>query len=142
MATLKCMTVWAIGRLASIQVGQLTHKLIVDALQSGYWKVRAAACTAVASFGPQMADRGLPILLKLFKEGNNNKQILAETIISLGPKGEQHLIALIKQNQSETRLINNVKAKECIIKSFALADVSNPNVDFVIETLFYVYQQE
>jgi hypothetical protein len=136
------MIVWAIGRLASVQVGNLTHKLVIDALQSSYWKVRAAACTAIASFGPQMAERGLPILLKLFKEGNNNRQILAETIISLGPKGEQQLIALIKQNQSETRLINNVKAKECIIKAFALANVSNPNIDFVIETLFYVYQQE
>jgi len=49
---------------------------------------------------------------------------------------------LIKQNQSESRLINNSKAKECIIKAFALSDIKNPNIDFVIETLFYAYAKE
>jgi hypothetical protein len=34
--------------------------------------------------------------MKMFKEGQQNKQIIAETIISMGPKGEQQLIALIK----------------------------------------------
>lgn len=62
--------------------------MIIDALQNNIWKVRAAACTAISAFGSQMADKGLPILHKLFKEGNNNRQILAETIISLGPRGE------------------------------------------------------
>lgn len=92
------MIVWAIGRLASQHVGVQTQQLVVDALQNSYWKVRAAACTAISSFGAQMCEKGLPILLKLFKEGHNNRQILAETIISLGPKGEQQMITLIKQN--------------------------------------------
>lgn len=52
------------------------------------------------------------------------------------------MIALIRQNQSQTRLINNTKAKESIIKAFALADITNPNIDFVIETLFFSYSQE
>jgi hypothetical protein len=39
-------------------------------------------------------------------------------------------------------MFSNSKAKECIIKAFALADVQNPNIDFVIETLFYSYAKE
>ena len=89
-----------------------------------------------------MATQGLPILLKLLKDGQQNKQIVAETIIALGPKGEMKLISLIKKNQSENRLLNNNKAKECIIKAFALANVEDPNIDFVIETLFYTYTRE
>ena len=62
--------------------------------------------------------------------------------MALGQLGETQLIALIKKNQSSSRLLNNNKAKECIIKAFALADIRNPNIDFVIETLFYTYSKE
>jgi len=56
--------------------------------------------------------------------------------------GENQLISLIKKNETQSRLINNSKAKECIIKAFALSNVENPNIDFVIETLFYTYSRE
>ena len=45
------MVVWSLGRLSSEEIGNYTEKLIVDALQSNVWKVRAAACTAISSFG-------------------------------------------------------------------------------------------
>ena len=45
------MVVWSIGRLASPQVGYRCEKLILAALQDNYWKVRAAACTAISNFG-------------------------------------------------------------------------------------------
>jgi len=38
--------------------------------------------------------------------------------------------------------LNNSKAKESIIKAFALANVDHPNIDFIIETLFYTYSRE
>jgi hypothetical protein len=38
--------------------------------------------------------------------------------------------------------MNNVKAKESIVKALALANIQNPNVDFVIETLFFTYAKE
>jgi len=44
----KAMCVWAIGRLASHLTGQKAKKILVNALKDSYWKVRAAACTAVA----------------------------------------------------------------------------------------------
>jgi hypothetical protein len=81
-------------------------------------------------------------LLKLLRDGQQNKQIVAETIISLGQSGETELIAIVKMNKSENRLLNNNKAKECIIKAFALSDILNPNIDFVIQTLFFTYTKE
>lgn len=91
-----------------------------------------------------MADRGIPILMKLLKEGQQSKQVVAETIIALGPQGESQLIALIMNhnNLQQNRMLNNNKAKECIIKAFALSNIENPNIDFVIETLFYAYSKE
>jgi hypothetical protein len=69
-------------------------------LQDQYWKVRAAACTAIANFNLQMADKGIPILMRLLRDGSQNKQLVAETIIALGPLGETQLIGLLKQNHS------------------------------------------
>lgn len=44
----KAMSVWALGRLATFNTGQKAKKILVAALKDSYWKVRAAACTAVA----------------------------------------------------------------------------------------------
>lgn len=44
----KAMAVWALGRLASPQTGSRAQKVLIAALKDQYWKVRAAACTAVA----------------------------------------------------------------------------------------------
>ena len=50
------------------------------------------------------------------------------------------MVALIKINNHQlNKMFRNSKAKKCIIKAFALADVENLNIDFVIETLFYSY---
>jgi HEAT repeat protein len=47
-----------------------------------------------------MADKGIPILMRLLRDGSQNKQLVAETIIALGPLGETQLIGLLKQNHS------------------------------------------
>lgn len=44
----KAMCVWSLGRLASPVTGQKAKKVLAAALRDQYWKVRAAACTAVA----------------------------------------------------------------------------------------------
>jgi HEAT repeat protein len=72
-SALKCMIVWSLGRLASHETGLKIKKLLITALQDSYWKVRAAACTAIANFKEQMADKGLPILMKLLSDGQQNK---------------------------------------------------------------------
>ena len=58
------------------------------ALKDSYWKVRAAACTAVAQLGECIAQQTLPILTKLLKEGQVNRQTVAETMINVGILGE------------------------------------------------------
>lgn len=82
------MAAWAIGRLASPETGQKVKKVIVMALKDNYWKVRAAACTAVAQIGEPVAQQTLPILTKLLREGLVNRQTVAETMINLGNIGE------------------------------------------------------
>ena len=68
-SALKCMIVWSIGRLSSFETGQKVKILLIQALKDPVWKVRAAACTAIANFKEQMADKGLPILMKLLSDG-------------------------------------------------------------------------
>lgn len=80
--------------------------------------------------------------MKLLRDGQQNKQIVAETIIALGARGETEMISLLRKNEAQNRILNNNKAKECIVKSLALANIEHPNIDFIIETLFYTYSQD
>ena len=63
------MVVWTIGRLSAFEVGKKVQKILLEALEDQYWKVRAAACTAIANFREQMADKGIPRLMRLLKDG-------------------------------------------------------------------------
>ena len=51
----KCMAVWAIGRIANLQTIKKSQRVMVAALNDAYFKVRSAACGALVSFG-QSAD--------------------------------------------------------------------------------------
>lgn len=93
--------------------------------------MRAAACTAVAQIGEPVAQQTLPILTRLLKDGSVNKQTVAETMINVGTLGEQVLVRILKSEPE-----NNFKLRECIVRALALANVQNPNIDFVIEVLF------
>ena len=94
------MIIWSIGRLASYDTGIKAKKLLIEGLQSPHWRVRAAACTSIANFGAMMAENCLPILMKLIRDGQQNKQIVAETIIALGPRGESEIISLLRKNEA------------------------------------------
>lgn len=52
-------------------------------------------------------------------------------MINVGILGEQTLVQILK-NEPE----NNHKLRECIVRALALANVNNPNIDFVIEVLY------
>lgn len=67
------MCVWAIGRLASPVTGQKAKKILVIALKDSYWKVRAAACTAVAHLGDSVASATIPVLTKILRDGSVNR---------------------------------------------------------------------
>lgn len=104
---------------------------MVIALKDSYWKVRAAACTAVAHLGDSVASATIPVLTKILRDGSVNRQTVAETMINVGAQGEQTLVQILK-NEPE----NNHKLRECIVRALALSNVNNPNIDFVIEVLF------
>lgn len=72
----------------------------------------------------------LPTLLKLLKDGQLNKQAVAETITLMGSQGEQALINLSGSLQK-----SDTKLKVCIVRALALADIESPSIDFVIERL-------
>ena len=60
-----------------------------------------------------------------------NKQIVAESIISMGAAGIQSLIDFIKHEHQ-----SNYKIREHIAKALSTASVLDPNIDHVIELLF------
>ena len=62
--------------------------MLAAALRDQYWKVRAAACTAVAQHGESVAHATIPVLTKLLRDGTVNRQTVAETMINVGPLGE------------------------------------------------------
>ena len=81
--------------------------------------------------GECVAKDTIPILTKLLKDGSVNRQTVAETMINVGTLGEQTLVQILKGEPE-----NNNKLRECIVRALALANVNNPNIDFVIEILF------
>jgi hypothetical protein len=68
--------------------------------------------------GECVASQTLPILTKLLKEGQVNRQTVAETMINVGYLGEQTLVQILK-----TEPENNHKLRECIVRALALANV-------------------
>jgi HEAT repeat protein len=69
----KAMCVWALGRLPSPVTGQKAKKILAQSLRDSYWKVRAAACTAVAQLGESVAQSAIPILTKILRDGTVNR---------------------------------------------------------------------
>jgi hypothetical protein len=78
-----------------------------------------------------VAEAAVPVLVKLLREGQVSRQTVAETMINVGPLGEQTLVQILKAEPQA-----NHKLREAIVRALALANVSNPNIDFVIEVLF------
>jgi hypothetical protein len=136
----KCMAVWAVGRLASLEAIQKCRKVIVQCLTDPFYKVRSTACCTLVQFGKcpdchtpefqQLANAVLPSLEKLLRDGQMNKQAVAETVTMMGPLGEQILVKLCKGLQQ-----TDLKLKCSILRAFALANVDSPSIDFVLEVL-------
>lgn len=74
----KCMAIWALGRLACTKAIRRAHDVILSGLADPYFKVRSAACTTIAQMGTEcsetqefamMSQQALPVLQKLLKDG-------------------------------------------------------------------------
>ncbi len=103
----------------------------MELMKDNYWKVKTAACIAIGCLGEQAAAPSMSLLLKILKDGSVNKQITAESIISMGVAGVQSLIEFLKREHE-----SNYKTREYIAKALATASVMDPNIDHVIELLF------
>jgi HEAT repeat protein len=128
-AQVRTMAAWAIGRL-----GPVAYKAgpsLIGLLKDSYWKVRTAACISLASAGHNMASQAIPILYKILRDGSINRNTVAETIVRLGPAGEKLLIDMLNREPN-----GNATLRSGAVRALAFANVYNGNIDFVVEALF------
>lgn len=125
----RTMAAWAAGRFG--ELGWKAVPMLIHLLKDGYWKVRTAACISIASAGQNCVSKAIPILLKVLKDGSINRATVAETIVRLGPKGEQVLIDILN-----TEPHSNLKLRTGVVKALSFANTAHNNIDFVVETLF------
>jgi hypothetical protein len=69
----------------------------------------------------------------MLKDGSVNKQIVGESIVSMGPKGIQAIIDFMKNKHH-----SNFKLREYMVKSLATCETNHSIIDHVIELLFYM----
>jgi len=126
----KAKAIWALGRIAP-GCDDSAIDPVIESLKSNFWKVKSACLYTLSRFGPRCAKKATSSLLKLLKESPINKQNVSETLIKLGYDGENNLLRIINSEDD-----SNYKLKSAIIRAFALSDLSSPNIDFIIESLF------
>jgi hypothetical protein len=79
----------------------------------------------------RLSGHVIPILVKLLRDGQLNKQTVAETIVLMGAYGEQTLVNTYGKEPE-----CNLKLRCCIVRALAMSNVLNASIDFVIEMLF------
>jgi HEAT repeat protein len=122
--------IWTIGRISKGCTDSIIQS-IVECLKNNMWKVKSACLYTLSCFGNRAAKQALPLLKKLLKESPINKQAIAETMVKLGPEGEASLMKIMTIEPD-----SNYKLKSSICRSLALTDITSPNIDFIVETLF------
>lgn len=128
-AQVRTMAAWSIGRLGS--VAYKAGPALISLLKDSYWKVRTAACISLASAGHNIANSAIPILYKILKDGSINRNTVAETIVRLGPTGEKLLVEMLNREPNA-----NATLRGGAVKALAFANVYSSNIDFVVEALF------
>jgi HEAT repeat protein len=128
-AQVRTMAAWAIGRLGS--VAYKAGPALIALLRDSYWKVRTAACISLASAGHHIANSAIPILYRILRDGSINRNTVAETIVRLGPAGEKLLVDMLNKEPN-----SNATLRGGAIRALAFANVFSSNIDFVVEALF------
>ena len=128
--------IWDIGRIAPAVDNSAIGEVAL-CIQSNMWKVKKATLYTLAQFGNRCNKNIIPYLINLLKESPINKQLIAETIVKMGIEGENNLL-LMMNNEPDS----NYKLKTAVIRGYSFADITSPNIDFILESIFKLGNNE
>ena len=126
----KSKIIWDIGRIAPAVENSAINEVAL-CIQNNMWKVKKATLYALSQFGNRCNKNIIPYLINLLKESAINKQLIAETIVKLGIEGENALLLMMNSEPD-----NNYKLKSAVIRGYSFADITSPNIDFILESIF------
>ena len=126
----KSKIIWDIGRIAPAVENSAINDVAL-CIQNNMWKVKKATLYALSQFGNRCNKNIIPYLINLLKESAINKQLIAETIVKLGIEGENSLLLMMNSEPD-----NNYKLKTAVIRGYSFADITSPNIDFILESIF------
>ena len=128
--------IWDIGRIAPAVDNSVIGGVAL-CIQSNMWKVKKATLYALTQFGNRCNKNILPYLINLLKESPINKQLIAETIVRMGIEGENNLLLMMNSEPD-----SNYKLKSAVIRGYSYADITSPNIDFILESIFKLGNNE
>ena len=126
----KSKIIWDVGRIAPAVENSAINE-VAFCIQNNMWKVKKATLYALSQFGNRCNKNIIPYLINLLKESAINKQLIAETIVKLGIEGENALLLMMNSEPD-----NNYKLKSAVIRGYSFADITSPNIDFILESIF------
>ena len=128
--------IWDIGRIAPALDNSVIGEVAI-CIQSNMWKVKKATLYTLAQFGNRCNKNILPYLINLLKESPINKQLIAETIVRMGIEGENNLLLMMNSEPD-----SNYKLKSAVIRGYSYVDITSPNIDFILESIFKLSNNE
>ena len=126
----KSKILWDIGRIAPAVDSSAINEIAL-CIQNNMWKVKKATLFTLSQFGNRCNKNIIPFLINLLKESAINKQLIAETIVKLGIEGENALLLMMNSEPD-----SNYKLKSAVISGYSFADITSPNIDFILESIF------
>ena len=132
----KSKIIWNIGRIAPAVDNSVIGEVAL-CIQSNMWKVRKATLYTLSQFGNRCNKNIIPYLINLLKESPINKQLIAETIVRMGIEGENNLLLLMNSEPD-----SNYKLKSAVINAYSFTDITSPNIDFILESIFKLGNNE
>ena len=132
----KSKIIWDIGRIAPAIDNSVIGE-VANCLKNNMWKVKKAVLYTLSQFGNRCYKNIIPYLTNLLKESPINKQLIAETIVRMGIEGENNLLLIMNSEPD-----SNYKLKSAVIRSYIYADITSPNIDFILESIFKLGNNE
>ena len=132
----KSKIIWDIGRIAPAVDNSVIGEVAL-CLQSNMWKIKKATLYTLSQFGNRCNKNIIPYLINLLKESPINKQLIAETIVRMGIEGENNLLLMMNSEPD-----SNYKLKSAVIRGYSYADITSPNIDFILESIFKLGNNE